>query len=493
MGNSTNTYRKSFKGIAIFGSLQVFKILLSILTTKVSAIFLGPSGNGIYGLITSTLSTTEAFASCGLGTSAVKDISQANAKNDQLKIAKTIRTLNSLVWITGLIGTLIIILLSSKLSILSFGNKNFTNWFIILSITILFNQLTSGQGAILTGLQRYKLIARQRITAGSISAFISIILYYLLGINGICPVILLTALCNLITSYICVKALKITKVKCNTKDTLRNGIPMLKMGISIGLSYALTCLSGFIIRAYISNLSDIATVGLFTASFSLINTYLGLVFTSIESDFYPRLSSCINNSINYKNTMIYEMELLVYLLTPLISILIVFSQPVLAIFYSTKFYAAKNIICWSALSMLLKVPGWSMSIGVISHGNTNLYLKTQLAYITYQLGFNIIGFKYWGLTGLGISFSASQLLYSLHNLYIQYRNFNFTLNMSICLTMLASFLTTLCLCIISTTLDDNMLFFIGGTICISVIIVCLIQLNKRLSFVTYIKRNFSKH
>lgn len=151
--------------------------MLSVITTKVSAIFLGPVGNGIYGLISSTLVTIESVVCCGLGTSAVKDISQANAKGDVTGIASSYAVLNWLLWITGLAGTIGIIIFAPQLSKLAFGNTDYESWFRILSVTILVNQLISGQGALLTGLQQYKLIARQRIIAGVIGAVISIICY----------------------------------------------------------------------------------------------------------------------------------------------------------------------------------------------------------------------------------------------------------------------------------------------------------------------------
>ena len=96
MEDSRKTYKKGLKGIAVFGGLQVYKILLSVLTTKVSALFLGPVGSGIYGLISSTLTTVEAVVGCGLGTSAVKDISQGKAKNDEQSIASVYTVVNRL-------------------------------------------------------------------------------------------------------------------------------------------------------------------------------------------------------------------------------------------------------------------------------------------------------------------------------------------------------------------------------------------------------------
>ncbi len=493
MEDSAKTYKKGLKGIAVFGGLQVYKILLSVLTTKVSAIFLGPVGNGIYGLISSTLVTVESVVCCGLGTSAVKDISQANAKGDATGVASSYAVLNWLLWITGLAGSIGIIIFAPQLSKLAFGNTDYESWFRILSVTILVNQLISGQGALLTGLQQYKLIARQRIIAGVIGAAISIICYSLLGIDGIIPVILLTAVTNLTVSLIVIRGIRINRCSINMLQAIRAGGPMFRMGVSLGLSYAMSSLAGFSIRAYIANISDVATVGLFTASFSLINTYLGLVFSSIESDYYPRLSASCGNNEEYRSVMLNEMELLLLLLTPLVALLIVFAQPVLAIFYSTKFYAAKTIICWSALSMLIRVPGWAMSIGIISKGNTILFLKSQFAFIAYQLGLNILGFKYGGLTGLGISFAISQLFYSLQNYYIQRKIAGVLLNNTVVTILSVSIGVALILCLVATLAGSLIHYAVGSIVCMITIIFYLKELNKRLPITSYIKSRIAKH
>lgn len=493
MKDSGKTYKKGLKGIAVFGGLQVYKILLSVLTTKVSAIFLGPTGSGIYGLISSTLVTTESIISCGLGTSAVKDISQANTNRDVNGVTTIYTALNWLVWITGLIGTVGIIVFARQLSDLTFGCEDYISWFRILAVTILVNQLISGQGALLTGLQQYKLIARQRIIAGLIGASISIVCYSLFKIEGIVPVILLTSVSNLAVSLIVIRGVGIGRCRMNLSEALKIGNPMFRMGISIGLSYALTNLAGFTIRTYISNLSDVATVGLFTASFSLVNTYLGLVFSSIESDYYPRLSATCDKNEEYRSVMLHEMELLLFILTPLVALLIVFAQPVLAIFYSTKFYAAQTLICWSALSMLIRVPGWAMSIGIISRSETVVFLKSQLAFIVYQLIMNIIGFRYGGLTGLGVSFAVSQLFYTLQNYYIQKKMTSFALSNTIAIVLSVSIGITLILCLIATFADSITHYSIGSIICGGTIWYCINELNKRLPIINYIKTKVLKH
>lgn len=108
-------YRTSAKGIALFGGLQIYKILLSVIRTKCSALFLGPSGFGIYSLITSTLTSIEMMTNCGLGTSSVKDIAQV--REDKIEVSKVYLALNRFVWLTGLVAALLCVFGAKYLSI----------------------------------------------------------------------------------------------------------------------------------------------------------------------------------------------------------------------------------------------------------------------------------------------------------------------------------------------------------------------------------------
>ena len=74
-----SSYRQIIKATSLFGGVQVFNILISIIRSKIVALLLGPSGMGIAGLFTSTTGLISAITGLGLGTSAVRNIAEANA------------------------------------------------------------------------------------------------------------------------------------------------------------------------------------------------------------------------------------------------------------------------------------------------------------------------------------------------------------------------------------------------------------------------------
>ena len=104
MQEHRSSYRQIVKATSLFGGVQFFQIIISIVRSKFVAILLGPSGMGVVGLLTSSTGLITGLTNFGLGTSAVKNISEATATNDNERISTVILVMRRLLWVTGLLG-----------------------------------------------------------------------------------------------------------------------------------------------------------------------------------------------------------------------------------------------------------------------------------------------------------------------------------------------------------------------------------------------------
>src|ERR1700761_6721811 len=182
MSEKQSSYRQIMKATSLFGGVQVFNIFISIIRSKFIAVLLGPAGMGIAGLLVSTTGFISGISNFGLGTSSVKNVSAANATGDDHKIASVVSVLRRLVWVTGLLGALITLCLSSWLSQITFGNKDYTISFMWISITLLFTQLSSGQLVVLQGLRKFKQLALANLAGSAVGLLVTIPVYYMWGI-----------------------------------------------------------------------------------------------------------------------------------------------------------------------------------------------------------------------------------------------------------------------------------------------------------------------
>ena len=195
---SDSNYKEGLKGTSIFGSVGIFNIIITVIKSKLIAVFLGPEGMGILGLFNSATNLILSISNLGLRTSAVKDISEANATGDINTISRVAYVFKRLVWLTGWLGTGLFILVSPFISKSSFGNYDYIPQLILLSFFLLFSQLLDGTNVLMQGTRRLKDLAFSNLLGSFISLICVVPLYYFWGIGSIAPTIVLGIFISLI-------------------------------------------------------------------------------------------------------------------------------------------------------------------------------------------------------------------------------------------------------------------------------------------------------
>jgi O-antigen/teichoic acid export membrane protein len=420
------SYRDIMKATSLFGGVQVFNIIIAIIRSKIIAVLLGTAGMGIVGLLTSTTGLISSLTNFGLGTSAIRDIAAANESGNQDRINKVVTVFRRLVWITGLLGAIVTFILAPWLSQLTFGNKEYSLAFMWLSFTLLFSQLASGQNVLLQGMRKLKYLAKANMLGSFIGLTISAPLYYFYRIDGIVPAIILTALFLLAITWYFARKIKIEHTAVTTEETIFEGKGMLKMGFMLSLSGLITVGASYIVRIYISNTGSLEDVGLYNAGFAIIGTYVGLVFTAMSTDYYPRLSGVAHD--NKKGTLLMnqQAEIALLILAPILAIFLIFINWAVILLYSKEFTPVNELIQWAALGMYFKAASWSIAFILLAKGASKLFFWNELTWNIYMLGFNLLGYYLYGLNGLGISFLISYILYFLQVFLLAKHKYEFS-------------------------------------------------------------------
>ena len=438
------SYQEIMKATSIFGGVQVFGILIAIIRSKFIAVLLGPIGIGVSGLLTSTTGLISGITNFGLGSSAIKNVSSVIDDNDKISEMKYI--VDKWFKITGLFGFLVTILLSPILSKLTFGSYEYTYSFLFLSITLLINQLANFNLVFLQGLRKVKELAQSNLLA-SILGLATIPIYFWLKLDGIVLAIIASSIISLLVSGYYSKKIEIKKTKVLYSDLLSVGKQMLKLGFVISFSNIITILASYIIRIYIGNLGGIEHVGLFNAGFAIVNSYVGLVFTAMATDYFPRLSSVSGNQIEVNKTINQQAEIALLIISPIVIIFIIFINNIIVLLYSDKFVEINGMIKWFALGMLFKAFSWAIAYIFLAKGDSKTFFKSELLANIYILIFNILGYKYLGLEGLGISFAFGYLIYLLQVYYISKSNYGYKINSeAFNVFIIQTILTIACFC-----------------------------------------------
>lgn len=419
--NSQSSYRTIFKATSLFGGVQVYQILIQIIISKFVAILLGPAGVGMLGLYKSGLDLIKQLSSMGLAQSAVRDVSEANGTNDLQRIAKTISVVKKLVWVTGLLGLIIVVCCSSLLSKASFGNYDYTIPFIILSVTLLFDQLSAGQKVILQGMRRLKDLAKSTALGVTFGLITSVPLYYWLGVDGIVPTLILHSVCSLILSWFYSRKIKIEQVHTTPKQTLSYGRRMLVMGVSISISGILVSFVSYALRGFIQSSGGLDQVGLYQAGFAIMTTYVGMIMNAIATDYYPRLAAINNDNSKCREAVSQQGEIATMIMAPMLTMCLVFMPFLLELLYSDKFLAANEYILWACIGMMFRLASWIISFLFVAKAESKLFIINELSANAYTLAFSVIGYNLLGLQGLGVAFALNYLVYFIQ-VYLIARN-----------------------------------------------------------------------
>lgn len=487
-----SSYRSIFKATSLFGGVQVYQILIQIIKSKFVAVLLGPAGVGIMGLYQSGLQLIQQLSSMGLSQSAVRDVSEANGSNDMQRIAKTVTVVRKLVWVTGILGLVLVACFSPLLSKTSFGNYDYTIPFIILSITLLLDQLSAGQRVILQGMRRLKDLAKCSAFGVTFGLITSVPLYYWLGIEGIVPTLILNSLCSLLLSWFYSRKIKVEKVKVTPKQTLEQGKLMLVMGVSMSISGILSTIVAYAIRGYIKANGGVEQVGLYQAGFVIMTTYVGMITNALATDYYPRLAAINKDNEKCRVAVSQQGEIAVMIMAPMLTICLVFMPFVLKILYSDSFLAANEYISWACLGMMLRLASWVISLLFVAKAESKLFMINELSANLYYLVFSLIGYKTLGLTGLGIAFALEYIVYFIQCYLITKKRYKFCFSNSFIKCYSIQLLLIISCLIIVLTLSGWQKYIIGSLIISISCYLGLKGLNEKMELLSFVRQKIKK-
>lgn len=481
MSDNKTSYEQILKATSILGSVQFLTILFSVIRTKIIAVFIGPAGMGIIALLNSTLNLIGGVTGLGLETSAIKSISE-NYKNDNSKsVSKIAEIVKKIMFFTGILGAFLTIVFSKYISILSFGNDSQMYSLIFLSVTLIFKQLTSSHMVVLQGLRKLKLLAKANLYGNLFGLLFSIPIYYFLGIDAIVPTIILSSFAAFVFTFYYASKVQLQKESIKKSQLLSEGKSIIQLGITLTISSLLTLLSAYLTQIYISNVSNTEQVGLYSAGFTLLNSYVGTIFTVMSTDYYPRLAAINSDNTKVRAAVLQQSYISILLITPIIVLFLTFVPFIVKVLYSSKFLVIISMVCFGIIGMLFRAVSFSMGYILIAKGDSVMFTKTAIGFNVLSFVLNVVGYYFYGLRGLGISF----LVYSIFHFFalkvITKKSYNFYLDKKIRITFSICFL----LCIasffvryIELTILRSLLM---GLLCIIAIAYFLYEINREIN------------
>jgi len=418
-----NSYKNIAKSSGIIGLVQVFQIVFGLIRNKAIAILVGAQGFGIWGLYNTYIEMVSQISILGLDQSGVRQI----AKNSDNKnyLYKCIYIFKQTILVVSILSTILSILFSKSISKAIFNSEDYYIGVIIASFVILFNGISKGQRSILNGLHDIKGLAISQIVGAIIGSIVAIIAVYLFGINGIPMFIFAVGLSLVGSTWWFVRKLNIKKEVPSIVEYKSELKKLISLGLGFGIAGIIASIMTYFSRLYLTNTFNIEAVGIYQASWTISNLYIGTILSAMGVDLMPRLAKVSDDNKEINRLVNEQMELGMLVASIGVVAILVFSPIILNLLYSKEFLVGTTIIRWQVLGVSLRVLAFPFSYAIMAKGKSVIYITVQSIFWIGEFLLLVLFSKLFGFDGLGINYFIGYIGYFLMSLFACVKIFNY--------------------------------------------------------------------
>mgnify|MGYP002523711094 CR=1 FL=1 len=479
-----NTYRRIVSSTAAFGSAQMLNLLVGVLRGKLVASILHSTGMGVLSVFNNVASGFQQFALMGLNISTVRNISQAHDQDDEQVLDLTIRIVRTLVLIASMIGLTVTLVLSPFMSGLSFGNDSYTTAFVLLGAAVFFGVLAAGETSILQGMRRYKRLALCSVFPPLCGLLLSIPIYYIWGVSGIVPaMILLNVVYFAVLRYYSYRnPNRRQQQRITLRQVWTQGQGIIQFGFVMTLSVLAGSIATYALSIFIINRGSVSDLGFYQAGTAITTQYIGLVFTAMATDYYPHLSSLVNeNMLAARRLVNQQVEMVLLIVTPIVMLIILTAPVIISILLTNEFQSIRELIRFLGLATILKAISFPLDYIAYAKGDRRYLFWVECVLGNVKTLLVMAGCYYFmGFSGLGYGALASALLDVVFSITLTRWRYGFRI-MAKPLRLAAVLLLLAGGCMACSYIDNSWASYgTMATLTAVATVYCLTQLNKRI-------------
>lgn len=474
------SYGQILKSTALIGGSQALNILIGMVRVKALALLLGPAGIGLAGMYQAATAMIATVSGLGIGVAGVRQIAEAEATGDDNRIARTVALLRRSSWISGLLGMALVLVFAKPLTIATFGDDHYVGGVALVSLTLLFGGISTGQLALLQGLRRLKDLAACNLLGALFGTVASIGLVYFFRNDGVAPFLVTVAGFGILTSWWYARKVAIPHVHLPWRETLDEARPLLGLGASFIATGLIGAGITYLIRIMIIHELGMHAIGLFTASSNISLLYIGIVINAMGADFYPRLTAIANQHRAVNKLVNQQAEMGMLLALPGLLATILLAPWVMKIFYSGEFVAAAELIRWQILGMGLRVACWPLGYIFLAKGMGKTLVIIEAISAAVHAGLIYLCMHIWGLDGCGIGFLLYMILFTLTISLLGNKTTRFKWSRHSLNVLLTSTAFTVATLFAVKLTQPNLALAVGLTILAAASAWCISRLNRAL-------------
>ena len=403
-------YNQFFKVFSVNGLVVIGKLATSFIVSKVSAIYLGPSGYAIVGNFKNTLQGVLGITASGFESGLIKYISENKDYKKQAQII-TVSAFTFSVVISLVVGVFLFIF-SKHLALFILKDSSLTFIFRYLALLLPLVSLNFLILYIINGLQKFKVYTILITLSNILNAVITFFLIYYFRLSGALIASILVPVLSFIAGIL------IKDVRIIFLDALLNlnkiSVHFFK-SISVYIAMAiyssiLISLCYLLIRNGIINRLDVTTAGLWEAMNKISSFYM-IFFSSLFTLYLLPLLASNNTVSGYVEIMRTYFKYLIPLIIILFMGILFFREILIRLFLTNEFRTIEQFFYLQLIGDFIKIIAFSFAYQFHAKKMVASYFISDA--ILYGSFYILSAFllKHFSLQGIFYAYIVSTVLY----------------------------------------------------------------------------------
>lgn len=411
MPDDSKSYKQILKTSSIVWCSSAINLLVGAMRMKAAAIFLGPSGVGLIGIIQNLMATAATVIALGISNAGTQKIAAINGRDEQ-QLYDLRSALFSLTVILSFIGGLgfwsIRHLLASQI-LMSPELAPEIGW---IAIGVAITVACGSQYAILNGMRRIGDIAFINIFTALVAGSIGVIGLMFLGRSGLLLFILAPPLTNFLISQTFLARIPSKRsFESNSIKLIYTCRQLVRSGYTFMIASLVVVLGQLLVRSMIQLELGPEYLGYFQAAWAISITYIGFVLSAMAVDYYPRLTAIILDRESANRLVNQQTQIAILLAGPLLLFMQVLAPWLIETLFSSTFLPGVTLMRWQLLGDVLKLASWPLGFILLAHGKNGIFMFKEVVVTSFFVASVHSLLPFIELTSTGIGYF---LMYALN-------------------------------------------------------------------------------
>ncbi len=399
-----------FKVASLNGVSVILKIAIGVITSKVLAVFIGPSGLALTGNLKNFLTSVESIATLGFQNGIVKYV--VEAKEDRLALKKILSTIFISLFAVSLALSFILFGFSSYFTSLIFGFQSTYNLiFKILAIVLPWYASTAYLLVILNGLGKFKKVIYVNIIGNIIGLLFCIVaVYYYATFGALVAIIVPPALLFFVAFYYVDKEISFfSNISRGSFDwsVLKNLSSYSLMALVSSVFGSFVFLA---IRNNIITVLGLESAGYWEAMTRISTYYLMFISTILSVYFFPKLAFSTSKKAVQNVVKSYYFGVLPFFVIGAV-VLFFFRFFLIKALFSKDFIPVADLFLWQLIGDAFKVASLILGYQFYAKKLTSAFIVTELFSLAIMFAFSHFFVISYGLVGVVIAHALTYFIY----------------------------------------------------------------------------------